>query len=424
MIEQKCDYLLITKLDAIAWLFNIRGSDIKYNPVICAMAVIEKEKSHLFTNISKIDDEVKKYFIENNIISYDYDEIYDFIKKLSNVCLDPSSCNYKIYEYIKEESKDDKKILFKNCPISLMKAVKNKIELACMRQCHMKDGVAIVEYLSLLSEQLDKKMSISEYEGAEILEEFRKKQDGYVSLSFPTVSAFGSNAAIIHYIPEKKTCTQITKDGLYLLDTGGQYFGGTTDITRTVHFGIPTEYEKKMFTLVLKGHIAVTLAKIHVTQKYQIFQLDTLARQYLRQNNKDYYHGTGHGVGCFLNVHEDPPSLFMDDCSGEQTFKKGNVFSNEPGYYEDGKFGIRIESLMIVKKNSSDFFEFETITLVPIQPTLIDWSLLSLPEMEWIKSYNDFCIEKLSPKLTHNSNALKWLQKHKINLNYKIEFIV
>jgi Xaa-Pro aminopeptidase len=389
--------LVLTALDEIAWLLNIRGTDIKYCPVVKSYCIVSKQDVTLYVDNKKIDDKLKKYFEENLIMVKEYEEIYDV--KDEKYLVDTESCNYHLYKVLKNVTEIESYV-------KLEKAIKNEEEIKGIVDCHINDGAAFVKYLCWLQHKLENDEYVDEISGAEQLDFFRKQQSHYVGLSFETISAFGSNGAIIHYCPDKKTCKRITKDSLYLIDAGAQYLNGTTDVTRTVHFGIPTNYEKECFTRVLKGHIALASIIYDEDRKMGRKELDILSRQFLWKVGKDYEHDTSHGVGSYLLVHE---------YLGEE-YRENMILSNEPGYYEEGKFGIRIESLILVQKcefennKSNKFNKFETLTIVPIQARLIDLKLLTAEELIWIINYNKFCMEKLKPVLT--DSEFKWLEEH------------
>ncbi|CAI2192755.1 17425_t:CDS:2, partial [Funneliformis geosporum] len=285
-----------------------------------------------------------------------------------------------------------------------------------IRQCHLRDAAAVINYFSWLEEQFATGKELSEIDGADRLEKYRAEQEDFVGLSFDTISASGPNGAIIHYKPEPETCAKIDPKLLYLCDSGGQYKNGTTDVTRTIHFGTPTAQEKCAFTRVLQGHIAIDRAIF--PKGTTGYLLDVFARAPLWRDGLDFRHGTGHGVGCYLNVHEGPHGIGTRIAYNDVPLQAGMTVTNEPGYYEDGKFGIRIETLVFVREvetphNFDDrgFLGFEHITLVPIQTKLIDASLLNPIELKWINDYNAECLQKVSPFLKQNSPGIRWLER-------------
>lgn len=332
-----------------------------------------------------------------------YNRIFEDIKSLSEPIQVGNSCNWALVRAASS------KPIIKASPIELEKAIKNDTEIEGFRKCHVLDAAAVCKYLCWLTEAI-KVGPVSECQGADKLEWFRRESKECVGLSFDTISGFGPNGAIIHYKPEPSTCAMIGTDSLYLVDSGGQYYSGTTDITRTVHFGTPSEREKRCFTLVLKG--VISLARATFPRGTKGVQLDALARQHLWQHGLDYRHGTGHGVGHFLNVHEGPHSISPRTGSDDVDLRPGMTVTDEPGYYEDGKFGIRIENVLVVteKRCREEFvkmYGFDTITLVPIQHSLIDLELITGEEREWINAYHQECWEKVSGLL--EGRAKEWL---------------
>ena len=400
MKDNHCQYFITTALDEIAWLLNLRGNDIPFNPVFISYVVVSLDKVHLFAN--------KKVNLENLEV-HPYKNVTEFLSKIEDtIWVDTNVCNMNIYQSIK-------KPFSKDSPIILQKAIKNEKELEGMRKCQERDAVALVKYLYWLETELKQGNVVDEVSGADKLEAFRKENEKFVSLSFDSISAMGANGSIIHYKPEKDTCSKINMRELYLIDSGAQYLDGTTDTTRTVHFGTPSQYEKECFTSVLKGHIALDTAIFPAGTSGG--RLDTLARQFLWRNGQNYLHGTGHGVGHFLNVHEGPHSISMRDSSNTIIYP-GMVTSNEPGYYEDKKFGIRIESLIVCKEvknikypSKTKYLEFEHITYVPFQTSLIDINLMSRNEIKWVNDYNQLCFNILKKQIKDNE-LLHWLENY------------
>jgi len=301
-------------------------------------------------------------------------------------------------------------------PVADAKAIKNKVEIEGFRQCHIRDGAALSAYLAWLEEELGKGAKISEAEAADKLEQYRSRLDLFKGLSFTTISSTGPNGAIIHYSPDREDCAIIDKDQLYLVDSGGQYLDGTTDVTRTLHFGNPSEEEIRAFTLVLKGHIAIDKALF--PQGTTGFKLDILARAALWRDGLDFNHGTGHGVGSYLAVHEGPQSIAAREISNKAALKAGMTVSDEPGYYKDGHWGIRIENVVVVQdvKLANDFGKrgwlgFEHVTMTPIQTKLVDVALLSQDEKDWLNAYHEEVYAKVSPLLKQDERASKWLER-------------
>lgn len=300
-------------------------------------------------------------------------------------------------------------------PVGDAKAIKNATELEGMRKCHIRDGAALSEYFAWLEEELlVKKSKLDEIQGVDKNYEFRTKREHFVGLSFDTISSTGPNAAVIHYKPEPGSCSIIDPTKIYLCDSGAQYFDGTTDTTRTMHFGTPTDMERKAYTLVLKGVIALDTAVF--PKGTSGFAIDAFARQFLWKEGLDYRHGTGHGVGSYLNVHEGPIGIGTRIQFSEVPLSAGNVLSDEPGYYEDGNFGIRIENMFMVKEvetkhrfGDKPYFGFEHVTMVPMCRKLIDVGLLTEGEREWVNGYHREVMEKTGSLV--DERAKKWLEK-------------
>ncbi|CAG8638806.1 11094_t:CDS:2 [Ambispora leptoticha] len=306
-------------------------------------------------------------------------------------------------------------------PVQDAKAIKNEVELEGIRQCHLRDASAVINYFAWLEEELAAGKKLTELDGSTRLEKFRAELEDFVGLSFDTISASGPNGAIIHYSPQPGKCAIIDPSLLYLCDSGGQYRDGTTDITRTIHFGTPTEQERRAFTRVLQGHIAIDQAVF--PQGTTGYILDVLARTALWKDGWDFRHGTGHGVGHYLNVHEGPQGIGTRIAYNDTPFQAGMTVTDEPGYYEDGKFGIRIESLLIVREvktpnNFGDrgYLGFEHVSMVPIQTKLIDKSLLNPAEEKWINDFNAECLAKVGPLMKPNSPGMKWLEREAVSL--------
>lgn len=297
-------------------------------------------------------------------------------------------------------------------PVALAKSVKNDAEIEGMKNSHLRDAAALAEFWCWLEEEICKSVPLTEVQIAEKLLEFRQKQDGFIETSFDTISGYGANGAIIHYRPTPESCSSVGSDNLFLLDSGAQYIDGTTDITRTVHFGEASPRQKECFTRVLQGHIALDQAVF--PERTPGFVLDVLARSSLWKIGLDYRHGTGHGVGAALNVHEGPQSISYR--YGNLTaLQKGMIVSNEPGYYEDNSFGIRIENLLLVKElnlansfGGISYLGFEKLTFVPIQSKLIESSLMSPSEINWVNDYHEEVWEKVSPLLSGHSRDWLW----------------
>jgi Xaa-Pro aminopeptidase len=403
--KHKADAFLVTALDEIGWLLNLRGSDVEFNPVFYSYLWIEKKKCVLFIDQDKLDPALQIGLAKQHIEVIDYNKVYKKSKKLSKdkvVAIDPSVVNQKVFKSLKAE-----RIVELESPIKHLKAIKNDVEIKHLKQVMIKDGVALVRAFRWLESELSHR-GVTEYEFGLQLAEFRGRQADYFGESFSPIVGYQSNGAIIHYRADEQTCKTIHKEGILLVDSGGQYLDGTTDITRTIALGEVSAEHKKHYTLVLKGHIA--LAKIHFPKGTTGIQLDTLARQYLWNHGLNYGHGTGHGVGFFMNVHE-PPQGFAPKLSdrGTTVHLPGMYTSNEPGFYLTGSHGIRLENLVIcvAAGENTDFLRHETITLFPFDLNFIDRSLMTNEEVAWLNSYHRKVEMKLSPQLDQDEKA--WL---------------
>lgn len=408
MEKESCDLHIITSLDDIAWIFNLRGRDVANNPVNLAYSIITLDKTILYINEKKLDNAVEKYFYENEIEVRDYFEIYEDIKNISSshtVMLDYSKVNYSIVHGL------DVGIKTVNClnPSTLLKSSKNPIEIENLRNCHIKDGVAVTKFMYWLKNNINGE-KIDEISASEKLEEFRKEQELYIEPSFDTICAYKENAAMMHYKATKERFKTLEAKDMLLVDSGGQYFDGTTDITRTFILGETSKEAKEHFTLVLKGMI--NLSKIKFLYGITGTNLDILARQFLWQKGIDYKCGTGHGVGFLLNVHEGPQSIRWQ--YNNQPFEEGMNITNEPGVYLENQYGIRLENELVVKKAEKtefgQFMEFETITYAPIDLDGVVVELLTEEEKNWLNNYHKNVYEKLEKYL--NSQEREWLKKY------------
>ena len=426
--KKKSSGFVVSMLDEIAWLFNLRGNDIPYNPVFFSYATVTPSAATLYVDSAKLSKEVRDHLEENSVSIQPYDAIFDDVSALgrSIQSKDTDGKPQKVKKFLisnraswalktalgGETTTDEIR-----SPICDAKAIKNETELEGMRQCHIRDGAALTEYFAWLENELCVVgTKLDEVQAADKLEEIRSKHEHFVGLSFDTISSTGANAAVIHYKPEPGNCSIIDPEKIYLCDSGAQYFDGTTDTTRTLHFGEPTEMERKAYTLVLKGNIALDLAVF--PKGTSGFALDTLARQFLWQEGLDYRHGTGHGVGSFLNVHEGPIGIGTRIQYSEVPLAVGNVISNEPGYYEDGNFGIRIENIVMVREaktkhkfGDTQYLGFEHVTMVPYCRKLIDESLLTKTEKEWLNESHRDIMEKTKGYFEEESLAMKFLER-------------
>lgn len=398
---------LISALDEVAWTFNIRGNDIDYNPVVLSYGFISDEEAVLFIKKDKVKEDLALRLEEQGVEIMGYNKVKKFIKDLpkkTTVALDEARVNHTLASITKKKVKT-KSVL--SIPTKL-KASKNPVELENIRQSQINDGVAMCEYLSWLENNVGKEQ-ITELTIAKKLLELRKKQDGFFSESFATIAGYKEHGAIVHYSATKDSAAEIKPDGYLLVDSGAQYFQGTTDITRTVHLSEPTEKEKADYTLVLKGMIQLSMAKFPAGTRGS--QLDTLARMAIWNNGINYGHGTGHGIGAFLNVHEGPQSIRPNE--NPVTIAPGMIMSNEPGVYRAGEYGIRIENVIACKEllenEFGKFYGFETLTLCPIDTKPINIDMLTKEEREWFNSYHKKVYDKLLPKLPEELKG--WLKE-------------
>ena len=410
MKEKEVVYHFISTLDDIAWLYNIRGTDVEFNPVAYYYALVGMEKAWLFIHPAKVPAELAQALEGDGIGIIPYDSVATYLTTLpsdAKILTDVATTNVELANVLHKDAcvKGD------TIPLHL-KAIKNTTEIAGIKRAMMKDGVALTRLYRWLEKELESR-TVPEAELAERLAVFRAEQDGYKGESFAAIVGYKSNGAIIHYRPEYGSCADITADGILLLDSGGQYVDGTTDITRTTLLGgEATEEQKRNYTLVLKGHISLALAVY--PENTRGIQLDLLARQYLWQYHLNYGHGTGHGVGVFLNVHE-PPQGFAPSLSqrGTTVFKEGMFSSNEPGYYKEGQYGMRIENLVITTKaaetDSGNFYKFDTVTLFPIDTQLIDRDLMTEEEISWLNDYHKEVYTTLAPHMEQEEK--QWLHE-------------
>jgi Xaa-Pro aminopeptidase len=416
--EKNIDGYIITALDEIAWLFNMRGSDVEYNPVFYSFAAITKTDAVLYTGNGKVSKEVSTH-LGSAVRVRPYNVVYEELKEFGNLesikkLWVSKGCNLALYEALGGSKKTE----IVTSPLSLPKAIKNEVELKGFRECNLYDISALVKYFAWLENELCVKNNteLTEFAAAEKLEEFRSKLPKFMGLSFETISSTGPNGAIIHYSPTKEQCSIIDKDQFYLCDSGGQYLNGTCDVTRTLHFGQPSDLEKDCYTRVLQGHIGIdTIIFPNGTTGYQV---DCVARKPLWEVGLDYLHGTGHGVGHFLNVHEGPQGFGSRPAYNTTPLKPGMIVTNEPGFYLDGQFGIRIESMVIIVKKdlpnnfaNKDYYGCERITFFPIQTKCCKKEIMTQKEIDWVNQYNKECWEKISPLIQDDQLALDWLKR-------------
>ena len=403
--KNKIDFQFVSASENVAWLLNLRGADSNFSPLPNSYVILNKKgEVYFFCNLKKINKKLKKV-LSKNISITNINNIDKFILKIKNkkIQIDSNSCSI----FYKNIFNKNNKIFEKQDPIYLFKSSKNKIEIKNTIKAHVYDGVALTKFLLWLRRNLYKK-KITEISAQEKLLEFRKKNKTFKSLSFPTISGSGPNGAIIHYKATNKSNRELRQGDIYLVDSGGQYNFGTTDVTRTISLNNTQKRIKNIFTRVLKGHIAVASYKIKKNTCGS--EIDVVARKPLREINLDYAHGTGHGVGYFLNVHEGPQAISKGN---KVKLKEGMILSNEPGYYENGKFGIRIENLLTVKKIKNNF-EFKDLTLAPIDKSLIEKALLNKNEIKWLNNYHTKVYYNL--KKFMNKNELTMFKNYCSNI--------
>ena len=400
------DYFLLSSLDDIAYLYNIRGNDVANNPVVISYALITLETAYIFVDKEKINSEVEVFLNENGVEVRSYEEIVGFIKELnadSSLIMEKDKINRWLYNAIP----DGIKIINQMNITTKLKGVKNSVEIDNQKKAYLKDCVALTKFFNWIDKNINN-IEISELSAQEKLLEFRKEQENFLEPSFDTISAYKENAAMMHYSASETSNTVFSPEGLYLVDSGGQYCEGTTDITRTVALGAITSEEKKDFTLTLKGHINLISARFLAGTSGHV--LDILSRYPLWQEGIDYKCGTGHGVGYLLNVHEGPHRISA--APNDIAMEKGMIVTIEPGVYKEGSHGIRIENVVVVdediKTDSGQFMKFEVLSYCPIDLDCIDVDLLSYKEKNWLNNYHEATYNKLSPYLNDEEKA--WLR--------------
>ena len=409
--EQKADAAVLSALDSIAWTFNVRGQDVEHTPVALSFALVNEDgTADLFVASEKIGEDVRQH-LGNGVRVHERREFEPYLRSLAGktVVADPERAVAAIFEALEGAGA---KIVQKRDPAVLPKAIKNQAEIDGHRAAQARDGAALTRFLHWISVEAPKG-NVDELIAVEKLQQFRQQCGDLRDTSFDTISGAGPNGAIVHYRVSEETNRKLEMDSLYLVDSGGQYPDGTTDVTRTVPVGEPSQEMRDRFTRVLKGHIAVATALFPAGTRGT--QLDTLARQYLWQAGLDYAHGTGHGVGAYLAVHEGPQRISPAGSSqsgGDEPLQAGMFLSNEPGYYKTGEYGIRIENLVLVVPVEIDGAEkkmlgFETLTFAPIERRLIDVALLSAEERAWVDSYHARVVEIVGPQL--DGEVKNWL---------------
>ena len=432
------DRLVVSPLDEVAWLFNVRGGDLAYNPVSLAYGIVGKDTATMYVDAAKVTAEVAAHLAEGGVEVKPYDACAEDVRAAAaegerlwvdadkvSVALvtaaEESVAAERAPKAAKKGAEEDVAAAGKSSPVKegvspipLAKAVKNEAELAGMMEAHLRDGVAMASFWCWLEKQAAEGKEHDEYEIGEVVSSFRARQPGFSEESFATIAGEGPNGAIIHYRATKESARVVGSDSLLLCDSGGQYDCGTTDVTRTHHTGTPTAFQKEAYTRVLQGHIA--LASVVFPSDTSGFVLDAFARSHLWAAGLDYRHGTGHGVGAALNVHEGPQSI-SPRFGNPTPLRPGMVLSNEPGYYEDGGFGIRIENLHIVREAATantfgdkKYLKLEVLTHIPIQKKLIDWSLLEAKEVAWLNEYHAAVWDKVSPRV-EDEEVKAWLRE-------------
>lgn len=413
MKEKKATTHILASLDDIAWLFNIRGRDVKSNPVVLSYAVISIDSVYLFIDKNKIGEDIRAELSKENVQIKGYEEVYEFIKNIDEnevVLIDTSKVNYAIYSNIPSNVQ---KIEERN-PSILFKSIKNEIELKNIRNSHIKDGVAFTKFMYWLKNNIGK-IEITEISATQKLEEFRREQDKFIEPSFSTIAAYKDHAAMMHYSATEESNYKLEPRDLFLVDSGGQYFDGTTDITRTIALGPIPENVRKDFTNVVRGMIRLSKAKF--LYGCRGYNLDILARGPLWEEGIDYKCGTGHGIGFVLNVHEGPNGFrwkVREDIDDTCILEEGMVTTNEPGVYVENSHGIRIENEIVVRKAEKNeygqFMDFEVITFAPIDLDAIDESIILKDEKVYLNNYHKQVYDKISPYL--NEEEKQWLKTY------------
>ena len=403
--QRHADGMLISALDDIAWTLNLRGTDVHCVPVFVSYLLISSQQVSLYMDSAKINDEVKAYLTENGISLYPYNKVAEGLERYSeyNILLDGDETSYFLWKTVKCQE-----IIAGNSPVPAMKAQKNDREIAGFRQAMLRDGVAMVKFLRWLKPAVEAggqtEISIDRK-----LTSLRAEQHLFRDISFDTIAGYQAHGAIVHYEATPETDVALKPEGLILIDSGAHYQDGTTDITRTIALGPVTEEMKHVYTLVLKGHIQLELAKF--PDGASGTQLDALARECMWREGYNYLHGTGHGVGSYLSVHEGPHQIRME--WKPTPLRAGMTVTDEPGLYLSGKFGVRIENTLLIKDYQTTefgkFLQMESLTLCPIDLTPVDFSMLQPEEIEWLDTYHRDVFEKLSPYL--EGEDLEWLRE-------------
>jgi len=413
LTESSADAMIVTDLDEICWVLNIRGSDIQCNTSVVSYLVISSQSVDLFIDREKVPAEIQKIFENEGICLHTYRYIRGFImaqERETKWLVDPAKCNASLFALLSTEN-----VMEETSLIYLEKAIKTPLEVKAIKRTMLKDGVALTRAFMWLENTLESR-SVSEDEFAKMIADFRSKQKGYFSESFPAIVGYQAHGAIVHYRPTKESASLINNSGMLLVDSGGHYESGTTDITRTIALSEPDQKVKAHYTAVLKGHIA--LASVVFPESTRGVHLDALARQHLWAEGLNYGHGTGHGVGFFSNVHEGPYGISpMIGGERNRPLKAGVLITNEPGFYLEGKYGIRIENMMLTVLHSATehgkFLAFETLTWFPIDLACVDFRKLTRDEIYWINSYHNQVREQLIPLLSNPVEKFWMIEKTK-----------
>lgn len=394
--QQGAEALLVADLAEIAWVLNIRSSDVSCTPVATAFLYLAPAGSTLFIKEEKINEEVQGYLAENGVTIAPYSSITGFLESQpenATVLYEPGRTASRLRDALGQRAVSG------SSPIAMLKAAKNSVQIECVRRAMENDGAALVGAFMEIEERMAKGIKLTELDVADILTKYRSQQPGYFEPSFDTIAGYGPHGAIVHYSATEESSVTVEPHGLLLIDSGAQYLYGTTDITRTIAMGTPTAEERHDFTLVMKGHIA--LAQAIYPEGTRGGQLDALARQFLWKEGLSYLHGTGHGVGQFLSVHEGPQSIRLNDVP--YPLVPGMITSNEPGLYRSGIHGIRCENLVLTvpafKTEFGQFYRFETLTLFPFDRSLFDTSIMTPAEIEWVNGYHAEVRSRLTPLL-------------------------
>ena len=414
------DSIWISTLDTIAWLFNIRGADVPYNPVVVAHVMVSRNDNILFIDTDKTTTKITEMLENEGVRVVDYSQYRDFLSKICNmsVSIDSDKLSYTIYQAIKERNR----IVDALSVADKLKSRKNEVEAEGFRRAMIRDGVALTRFFCWLEKggkggkgekgekgEMGEMGTVTEYGIGLKLKELRSEQERFAGESFRTIAGYAANGAIVHYQPKEESCLKIKSEGLLLIDSGGQYLDGTTDITRTIAVGAITDEMKKDYTLVLKGMIGLSKAVFPAGTRGS--QIDLLARKAMWEHGVNYRHGTGHGVGHYLNVHEGPHSIRQEE--NPATLQMGMIVTNEPGIYRDHQYGIRTENMLLIipamTTSCGDFYKFETLTLCYIDTTPILKEMMTADEIDWLNDYHQMVYEKLAPHLSDEEKA--WLKR-------------